>query len=178
MKKLICLLLLYQSGSAQTISTIKKKNSYPHAVSAGIVWPLGDFSSTHWAGIQADYSPSGRVFGVPQLKKWSFTYNGGLAYYWGKKELVSNYPYRYPGYFFVHGFAGLLFRPDEKVNFTLTAGPALGLYNGNLRFNVGTKLDASFVLNEKWAIGPGILLRKEGGANALWSAAFKVTMIF
>jgi len=106
----------------------------------------------------------------------AFTYNGGFAYYFGKNETVSNYRYKYPGYIFIHGFGGLLYYPFKKVGISLTAGPALGIYNGNLQFNVGSKLETGYNISTSIAIGPGILLMKEPGANALWSLAVRVVI--
>lgn len=142
-------------------------------LSTGIHLPVGDFSSTHLIGIAVDCSPSRHWFGLLKRKKIAFTYNGGLAYYFGKKETVSNYPYKYPGYIFVHGFGGMLYNPAKKAAISLTAGPALAIYNGNTQFNIGTKLEASYNISTSIAIGPCILLMRESGADALWSLAIR-----
>jgi hypothetical protein len=162
------------SVSAQTTG-IKKPGPEEKGISlsTGINLPFGDFSSTHLIGIAIDCSPSSHWFGLLNRKKIAFTYNGGLAYYFGKKETVSSNPYKYPGYIFIHGFAGVLYVPAKKANITFTAGPALGIYNGNLQFNIGTKLEASYYISKNIAIGPGIILMKESGANPIWAASLQ-----
>jgi hypothetical protein len=162
---------------AQTTKTKAPTKNRNTGLSAGIMIPVGHFSSTHFAGISAEYSPARHDFGLTQLKKWTFTYNGGIAYYFGKKEIVNNYPYRYPGYLFIHAFGGLLYHAFQHAGLSLTAGPALGLYNGNTRFNFGSKLEAVYFLNPKWGIGPGIIGMKESGADAIWSVSLKTTLV-
>lgn len=167
-------MIFIKSVSGQT-TEIKKP--FPQekgiALSAAVNLPVGDFSSTHRIGIAFDCSPSRHLLGLMKQKKMAFTYSGGVAYYVGKKETVSNYPYKYPGYVFIHGFGGLLYNPFKKAGFALTTGPALGIYNGNTQFNIGAKLEASYSITTSIAIGPGILLMKEPGANALWSMAIR-----
>lgn len=116
------------------------------------------------------------LFDTVKRKKAAFTYNGGVAYYFGKKETISGYPYKYSGYTFIHAFAGIIFIPVKKTRIALTAGPALGIYNGNSQFNIGSKLEVSYFINPKIAIGPGIAMMKEPGTNPLWSMSFKTIM--
>ncbi|MEK7224450.1 MAG: hypothetical protein AAB221_02060, partial [Bacteroidota bacterium] len=94
-------------SAAQTKDEKKQAAGSDHIVSFGINLPLGDFSSTHLVGFDIGYSPGTHVFGLVKNKHFAFTYNGGVAYYAGKKETVSSYPYKYPEYLFVHAFAGL-----------------------------------------------------------------------
>jgi hypothetical protein len=143
------------------------------SISAGINLPVGDFSSSHLIGIAVDCSPTRHWFGLLKRKKIAFTYNGGLVCYFGKKETVSSYPYKYPGYIFVHGFGGMLYNPAKNAAISLTAGPALGIYNGNTQFNIGSKLEASYYISKNIAIGPGIILMKESGADPIWAASVK-----
>lgn len=146
------------------------------SISLGVNASVGDFSSTHIVGIAVDCSPTSLTFGVMNAKKFAFTYNGGVAYYFGKNETVSGYPYQYPGYLFIHAFSGILYNPIKGGGIILTAGPALGIYNGNTQFNIGSKLEASYYISSKIAIGPAILLMKESGANPIWAAELKATM--
>lgn len=149
-----------------------------NGISVGINIPVGDFSSTHIIGIGVEYSPLRHTFQLTKLKHLAFTFNGGVAYYLGKKETVSGYRYKYPGYIFINAFGGLLYNPVKKVSITLTAGPALRIYNGLIRFNTGSKFELSYFINDKIAIGPGIIFMKESGTNPLWAAALKTTMAF
>ncbi|MEI2737231.1 MAG: hypothetical protein V9F01_00430 [Chitinophagaceae bacterium] len=158
-----------QSGDSKKISSDEKGIS----VSLGVNAPVGNFSSTHFLGIGIDCSPSSHWFGLLKRKKIAFTYTGGVAYYFGKKESVSSYPYKYPGFTFIHAFAGAFSIPFNKTSVKLTAGPALGIYNGNIQFNIGSRLEASYYINNKFFLGPDIILMKEYRANALWSLAIR-----
>jgi hypothetical protein len=164
-----------------------KKSDLGIDVSTAIRLPVGNFNSTHLIGIGIDISPSYRTVRLESKIKISFTYNGGIAYYLGKKETVSGYQYTYPGYIFLHAFAGILFIPSknggltfpsQKIEVSLTGGPALGIYNGNTRFNLGSKLELNYHLNDKLSIGPGIIFMKESGADPLWAASLKGTWAF
>ncbi len=163
------------SSPAQPVkpSGKKQKPGVEHCISAGILLPLGDFSSTHLCGIAVGYQPANHWFNLLKRKQLAFTYNAGLAYYFGKKEMVSGYPYKYPGYFFLHAFGGILYNPVRKLDLTLTVGPALGIYNGNSRFNIGSKLEGTYYLKNKFAVSPGIILMKENKADPLWAVSIK-----
>lgn len=171
LKTLSALLSLLLSTIDNAIMAQSKDSDAGISVSVHV--PVGSFSSTHIIGIGAEYSPASHIIHQLKQKRLAFTYNGGLAYYLGKKETVSSYPYKYPGYFFIHAFAGILYNPVKGGSIILTAGPALGIYNGNTQFNLGSKLEASYYISKNIAIGPGIIMMKEPGANPLWAATFK-----
>lgn len=149
-----------------------------NAVSLGVIVPIGDFSKTHFIGITTDYSPARHKFGLFKLKKIALTWSGGVAYYFGKKIDVIDYSYHYRGYIFIHGFGGLLFKAAKKTSFILYAGPGAGTYHGNVRFNIGSKLEMNYLIDQKFGIAPGILLMKEFGADALWAASLKGILFF
>ena len=69
----------------------------------------------------------------------------------------------------------MLYNPAKNTAISLTTGPALAIYNGNNQFNIGTKLEASYKISTSIAIGPGILLMKESGADPIWAASLKAT---
>ena len=60
-----------------------------NAVSFAVNVPTGNFSTTHFIGIAADYSPARHRFGLLKLKRFALTWAGGAAYYFGKKYLLS-----------------------------------------------------------------------------------------
>lgn len=165
-------------SAAQTKNEKKQAAGSDHVVSFGINLPLGDFSSTHSVGFDIGYSPGTHVFGLVKNKHFAFTYNGGVAYYAGKKETVSSYPYKYPEYFFIHAFGGVLYNPARKIDFKLTAGPALGIYNGDTRFNIGASLEGSYYFKNAFIIGPSILLMKESKSDPLWAGSLKLGYLF
>ena len=144
--------------------------------------PLGNFSSTHLPGIGIEYSRSKKRFGIlsaADIKKIAFVYGGGAAIYIGKKETVSLYPYKYPAYIFIKTTAGVLYKPGSKSGFTITAGPAIGIYNGNTQFNLSSKLEGHYFLNAKFAITPGFILMKEMTvADPLIVVSLKASLAF
>ena len=142
---------------------------------------MGNFSSTHIVGIAAEYSLSDHRFGqmdVKPVKPVGFIINSGIAYYFGKKEMVSGYPYKYPGYTFLNLYGGIIYNPWKKGNINFTAGPALGIYNHHTRFNIGSKLEGSYYVNKNLAVSPAIILMKEHGADAFWAATVKALISF
>jgi hypothetical protein len=180
MKRILLLLfvnfLFIIPAHTQPVTQKKSTNNIGIAVAAGIQVPVGNFSSTHIAGIGIGVSPSYHTTGLFSKMKVAFTYNGGVAYYLGKKETVSSYPYTYPGYFFIHAFAGALFIPSKEITVSFTAGPALGLYNGSTQFQFGSNLALNYHLTDKVSVGPGIIFMKEPGADPLWAASLKARM--
>ena len=161
------------------------KHNHPsgkmNVVSIGANLPMGNFSSTHIVGIVSEYAWSNHRFGqmdVKPVKPFGFIANAGIAYYFGKKETVSGYSYDYPGYDFLYIHGGVIYNPWKKGNINLTAGPALGIYNGNTQFNISSKLEGSYYFREKIGISPAIIVMKEHHADALWAASLKATMAF
>ena len=103
---------------------------------------------------------------------------GGIAYYVGKKETVSGYPYKYPAFIFMHAYPGMIYNADKKISVVLAGGPGLGIYNGTTRFNLGLLLQGNYAINEKIAVGPGIIMMKESGADPLGVISLKVDWAF
>lgn len=147
-------------------------------IGVNVIFPLGDFSSTHFGGIGVDASPSRHFEKSLRKKKIVFTYNGGINYYIGKKETVSANNYKYPGYVFIHAFGGLLYVPAKKIALKIMTGPGLGIYNGTTRFTIGGKFEAGYSVSNRVSIGPGFLIMKDPGANPLWGLSLKTTMDF
>ena len=170
---------LYPASVFAQAKEEKLSASKSQALSFGISVPVGDFAATHFGGLTVEYSWSKKPFGPIReivTKQFGFIVTGGVTYYFGEKEKVSGYPYDYPGYIFIHAFGGVLYNPVKSGSVSLTAGPALGIYNGNTRFNFGSKLEASYYISKNIGIGPGIILMKEPGATSLWAASFKATL--
>ena len=189
MKRLIISFLFFGciviANNALAQSKQPKKQNHPsgkqYSVSVGANLPLGNFSSTHIIGIEINHSWCNHRFGqleVKPVKPVEFIGEVGAAFYFGKKEKIIDYYYNYPSYIFLHSFAGVMYNPDKKTNISLTAGPALGMYNGNKKFNIGSKLEGCYYLTNKIGITPGIMMMKESGADPLWAASLKATMCF
>ena len=189
MKRLLFIFLLFgfMTIGKYAIGQSQKPNKHNHpsgkqyTVSLAANIPLGNFSSTHSIGIEANHSWSNHRFGkmdVKPLKPFGFTANAGFAWFFGKNETVSGYPYDYSGYIFLQAYGGAIYNPWRRANICLTAGPALSIYNGNAEFNIGSSLEGSYYIKEKIAITPGIIIMKESGADPLWAASLKATMAF
>ena len=165
--RLKCLLLsLFLVGSVQGIYAQVE-------ASLRLGMPLGKFSSTHTIGFGVDLQPALHVFRL-ERKSMAFTYNGGVSYYIGNKEKLNGYDYKYPGFTFVHAFAGILCTTGKKFDFRFTAGPALAIYNGDTRFNVGARFDINYFITNTISIGPGIMIMKEFGAAYLYAPFVRV----
>lgn len=179
---LLLLLVSYINLKAQKSAESAIAKSKSHLFSAGAEIPIGNFSNTHLPGIGIEYSGSKNRFGIfsaADIKKIAFVYSSGAAIYFGRKEVVSLYPYKYPAYIFIKTNAGVLYKTGAQSGVTISAGPAMGIYNGNTRFNLNSKLEGHYFLNEKLAITPGIILQKEiSVANLLISVSIKASLAF
>jgi hypothetical protein len=189
MKKVITATLLLGCivfiNDALSQSKQPPKQNHPsgkqYSVSLGTNLPLGNFSSTHVTGIEINHAWCNHRFGmmdVKPVKPVGFIGNVGGAYYFGKKERIIDYYYDYPSYTFLHAFAGVIYNPGKKTNVNLTAGPALGIYNSNKKFNIGCKLEGNYYFSKKFGITPCLVMMKESGAEPLWAASLKATMGF
>lgn len=181
MKKTIIILftglLATKPVFAQT-ETPKGKNQL---VAFGLSVPFGEFSETHIAGISANYSWSHHRFGkLKSLPKnlLGLTANGGADYYFGGKEVVAGYDYRYGGYMYLHMFGGIIYNQSKKGNITLTSGPTMGIYKGNADIGFGVNLNGSYYFTDRIAFTPGIIYMKHDKTNALWAISFMATYNF
>lgn len=147
-------------------------------ISTGINVPVGDFSSTHLIGVSLAAGPAIHQYNLNKDHTIGFVYQGGIAYYLGKKETIAGYVYKYPGYIFLHAFGGVSFLVQKNSEIVISAGPALGFYNGNIKFNAGASLTANFSISNNFALGPSIMMMKEFGTNALWAPSLRATFYF
>lgn len=155
----------------------KQKKELGITVSPGLSLPVDVFEQTHFIGAAVEISPSSHTF---RLFKpgFAFTYNGGFTYYFGKKETVSGYPYKYPAYSIAYASAGVLYLLKQNSDLRLTAGPAVSFYNGLNRFCLTGKLEYCYFVPGTVSIRPSVMLIKENGANTLWSASVKAGIEF
>lgn len=176
---LFCIVVLSRAQVADVDQSYIRKKPTRRGVdiSAGVHIPAGRFAHTHIGGIGVNAVARNRDFAFYKQNKLCFTWNGGVAYYLGKKETVSGYAYKYPGYLFIDAKAGLMYSPYKRTVISLTAGPAIGRYNGITRFNIAAQLDGEYYFNTKWAVSPGFMMMKESGAGPLWAASLKVVMV-
>lgn len=162
-------------AQADSSDTPKGKSN---AASIGVNIPVGEFAQTHIGGISLNYSWSHHRFGklrVLPKKLIGFTANARADYYFGKKETVSGYDFKYSGYVYLHIFAGAIYNPCKQGNVVLTTGPTLGIYKGNADLGLGVNLNGSYYFNDRIAITPGVIYMKHNKANALWTASIKAT---
>lgn len=145
---------------------------YSWNISAGVILPVGTFSETHWAGIslQGEYSRSrfGKMNTKPK-KLVDYFLSTGTDFYFGKKEMVSSYPFTYAGYFILNTNAGLICNTGKQSNIRLGAGPAMSLYKKTPRFNISSSIAGSWYLSKTTGITAGLQMIQETGAHPLWS---------
>lgn len=168
-------LYFYSFGQKPTEKAESVKNI--SAISIGTHIPAGEFSKTHTIGASAAYNSIKHQYKNTLISKLSFTWNSGAAYYLGKKETGLNYTYKYPAYLFIHGNGGILFSPVKNGFATLTAGPAIGFYNGSTEFNFNIQFDVNYYINKTILVSHVIILMKEPGARSLWSPGLKAMFI-
>lgn len=187
LKKIFCLYFFVRSIVMPAMAQPKEDSGQSHekgkcnSLSLGPDIPFDIFSDTHKYGPGLDYSWSNHRFGklnVLPKKLIGFIFNSGIDYYFGKKENVAGYNYRYGGYSYLHAYGGAIYNPCKRGNISLTAGPALSLYAGNLTFEYGVNLAGSYYLNENIAITPMIVLMKHADADPLWAGTIRVTFSF
>lgn len=174
---------LHQSISGQTDSTLKliTPDGKKHQVGGAINIPTNIFFKTHFAGLSAGYSYSKNRFGhlkkIP-TKKTGFTGSAAIAIYLGRNETVVTSSYRYPLYYLLTTYGGIIHHFSNKVLLTIEAGPSLSYYNKTIRFNVGGNIFAGYQLDEKICIKPGISLWKETISDPLFSGTLMVCYSF
>jgi hypothetical protein len=152
-----------------------------HTAAIGINIPVGEFSETHFAGISLDYSWSKHRFGILKTlpeKVIGFIANGGIDYYFGKKETVAGYEYKYGSYTYLHAFGGIIYNPVKKGNISLMAGPTMGIYKGGSDIGFGVSWQGSYYFTQRIAFTPGILFMKHKEANALWAPFLRASYNF
>jgi hypothetical protein len=182
MKKSLVILLYFTIMASAAIcqsKTQRKPNGHNQSIGFGINVPVGDFFSTHLAGLGADYAWSHQRFGLltrKPAKSIGFTANGGIDYYFGKHDDISPAGYHFPAFIYTHAYAGAIYNPSVKTNICLSAGPAVGIYNNYAEFWWGIKLEGSYYFNQNISITPGIALMKQSIADPLIVASIKVTM--
>ena len=145
-------------------------------VTAGIHLPVGNFAKTHFPGAGAGISYSDHRYGIlpaKPVKKFGYTFNAAGNYYFGKKETVSGYPFQYSGYYLINTSAGAMYNYGRRTHFELLAGPALGIYNGTTRFNIGGAFSATYYVKTRIGVSPSFLFTKEHGADWLGAFSFR-----
>jgi hypothetical protein len=187
MKKILpvllsCLLPCFE-GMTQAAGDASRKETgnKSHILTAGLSLPVGYFAETHFPGVRLEYAWSKKRFLPTELQPKSrlgFIAAAGGEYYFGKEETVSGYPYQYMGFVMLHAGGGILFQTGLKTAVKITAGPALGIYAGATRFNLGAELSASYYMSKRIALVPEIVFRKENKAEPFWSAALKAGYLF
>lgn len=179
----VCL-LVNLTGVTQTNNAKKKviPTGYSKSVSAGINITIPEFSQTHSYGLGARFSWSKHRFGLMEkkpTKPFGFIADGGIDYYFGKKEIVSGYPYQYNGFTYIHTYAGIIYNLCKRGNFNLTTGPALGLEGGVTTFFWGINLNGAYYVKEKIAIAPSLHFMKDPESyDPLISGSIKVSFAF
>jgi hypothetical protein len=165
------------SGAAgQTNTNAKNK-----AVVFGPSLPVGTFSNTHIAGMSLTFLWGPHHFGLMKEvrdKRLGFVANGGIDYFFGRKETVAAVPYRYGGYLYIHAFGGGIYHYSRKASFILAAGPTLGIYKTSSHVGLGVNLSNCYNLADNIGIRPGLSYSKHKNAAPLWTAGLLVEYSF
>ncbi|HYC40632.1 MAG TPA: hypothetical protein VEB63_09095 [Chitinophagaceae bacterium] len=174
---LITTLLAATSGFGQNGENTGKSNN----IGFGISVPIGDFSDTHSFGLGLNYSWSNHRYGKMTARPADpigFTFNAGVDYYFGKKETVNMYTYDYPGYTYIHAYGGIMHNPCTNGFLELTAGPVLGLWDGNSEFGFGVNLGGSFGICRSMGINPFFTLMKHSDSDPIYTFGTRIHYSF
>lgn len=166
---LFVLSIIYSRASAQDTGIQLK---------LGPVLSVGEFFETHPYGAGIEVGPSNHTFRLQSPRKIAFTYGGGFTWYHGRKELVPDVTFDYPEFYVIHAVAGILYLPKPKLDFKLQAGPALGFYRGDTRFNIAATLGGGYHFNGTWSIHPSLWLLKERKSDPVYAASLKMGYSF
>ena len=133
--------------------------------------------------IGAEYSWSKERFGNMTIKPANligFTFNAGVDYFFGEKEELGTYSYKYDGTTYLHAYGGAIYNPCNRGNIRLTAGPSLELYSGESEFGFGVNLSGSYYLCRcgNFGITPNFTLMKQGSSEAVTVAGVKFNYVF
>lgn len=168
---LVCFITLMITNSVFSQSdktTAKKKKDWGIILSPQVLVPVGEFSVTHFGGIGISVSPSGNY--TDSVKnKIQFIYQGSMNSFFGKKTKTAGYNYRYPVYTLISFSADIRYVLNPKFYFDLIAGPALSVYNRNVRFCLEGSFQSTCKPGKKIALSAGIKLNSELKTRALWS---------
>ncbi len=176
MKNIILSLLALLTGSfnlvAQTTTPIQHEPlpTHSHAVSASLLFSVGEFSKTHVAGLGLGHSWSRHRFGTDSIthKKIGFIINSGIEYLLGKEVRTAGYDFRFGNYFSFFSMPGIVYQPLRKGLLYLNTGPFLAIYEGNFNLGLGGQFGAQYNISQNMAIGPALVLKKRPETNALW----------
>lgn len=172
------------SGYAQDDKDKPQIYGRSNQLSLNVNIPLGGYlKDISNIGIGLEYGWSkgrfGKMTSLPS-KPVGFTFNIGIDYYFGQKEKVGNYSYKYEGTTYFHTYGGVIYNPCKMGYISLTAGPSLELYDGNSEFGFGVNLSGSYYLC-KWSnigISPNITFMKQGSSEAVFSGGIKLNYTF
>ena len=178
---IICLSgLLVMQGRAQTDAPAAGRGSR-NQVTLGLSFPFGVFQRSHFGGVGVDYSwTNNRRFGAGAAPKKAIglIVQGAVDYFLGKKLKTAGYPFRYDNYLVAEVGAGMMYNPWMRTHLALTAGPLLGIYKGFTDWGYSIQLSGAYYINQRFSIGPAMVVRKFSEADALWAGAIKLSYTF
>lgn len=183
MRWLIVLSLLWFRNPvfSQAGDSIRKKPASTwYLFNAGPALAIGSFAQTHGpgfgleAGAMAWIHKKNSSAKNPVLLSWSVA----ADYYTGKKEATAGYAYTYPAYLLVHAFAGAAYPVKKNWLVSLTAGPGIGLYNGNAKYNTGLQATVQYAVSNRFSVSPSFKLMQEPGTRWLGALALRAQIIF
>ena len=176
----ILVFLIALNSFGQTNESARPEKGKSQLVSLDLHLPVGVFARSQFAGAGLNYSWSNHRYGPNSVnaKLIGFTANAGGDYYFGRRIRTAGYPFQYGGYIYGWLMAGIIANPWTFTQFTLTAGPTVGIYKGNADMGFGVNLFGSYFINQKIGVGPGITYKKHSDADALWTGSVRISYVF
>ena len=171
--------LCYMAAAQLNKEKTKDNTGINHLVSTGVLFPIGNFSTSHVAGTGISYNHSNKRFGWLNNKPGkpvAFTFGGGLDYFLAKKDKTSPAPgFTFKNLLCLHTEAGAIVNAGKRTAFNLSAGPLAELYAGNLSGGFRSNFIAYYFINKKIAVAPSVSFMKKSKAAMLWTTGVFVS---
>jgi hypothetical protein len=148
-----------------------------HLADASVRVPVGDFASTHLAGIGLGWQwYSGGIPGTKKTKRWQPNWLAGaeVSGYIGRKETTAGYSFTNKPYAVVRAEGGAGFSVTDHAWLFVAAGPGLGLYRGDPGFLLTAQVGGYYSFLGKWSAGPYLQWMREPQTRSLLHTGVKV----
>jgi hypothetical protein len=164
----------------QAVTTAQPSKAMSNKLSLGLSFPIEAFNRSHSTGIALEYLRSQNRFGQNSLTSplIKFVMNGGISYHPGRTTATAGYPFSYGSYLNIYTLIGIDYKPSVPININLTTGPLISIYKGNTDLGAGINLFSDYYLSDRIAVSPGLLFRKFGKTDALWSGTIRASYAF
>ncbi len=152
-----------------------------HLADASVNVPVGDFASTHIAGLGIGWQwYSQGVPGGNKAKLWRPNWLAGAEFagYAGKKVTTAGYSFTNKPYLVARVEGGAGFSVTQRAWLFVAAGPGLGLYRGDPGFLLTAQAGGYYSFGEKWSVGPYLQWMREPQTRSLLHTGIKMGRAF